>query len=191
VGSSYETVRRWGRKFGPDYAHRLHRKRPSPNVTRHLDEVIISIAGKSTGSGPPSIRTGMCSTKLYQAGAIPRLPKRLLTRLMRKQGVAPKRIITDKLSSYGAARRRVMPRVEHRSHKGLNNRAENSHVPLQKRERVMQSFRSAGARQRFTSVVSAVRNLFVPPRSNRTAFTTHLHRLQAMAAWKAAAGILA
>ncbi len=56
--------------------------------------------------------------------------KRLLTRLMKKQGMVPKRIITDKLSSYGAARRQVMPRVEHRSHKGLNNRAENSHLPL-------------------------------------------------------------
>jgi putative transposase len=116
--------------------------------------------------------------------------KRLLTRLMKKQGVAPKRIITDKLASYGAAKRQVMPRVEHRSHRGLNNRAESSHVPLRKREWVMQGFRSAGGLQRFTSVFSAVRNLFVPPRSHLSALATHLHRLQAMAAWKAAAGVL-
>jgi hypothetical protein len=56
--------------------------------------------------------------------------RRLLTRLLKKQGVAPKCMITDKLRSYGAAKRQVMPPVEHRSHKGLNNRAENSHVPL-------------------------------------------------------------
>jgi putative transposase len=56
--------------------------------------------------------------------------KRLLTRLLKTQGLAPKRMITDKLRSYGAARREVMPDVEHRSHKGLNNRAENSHLPL-------------------------------------------------------------
>jgi putative transposase len=58
--------------------------------------------------------------------------KRQLTRQMKKQGMPPKRIVTDKLPSYGAARRHVMPRVEHRSHNGLNNRAENSHVPLRK-----------------------------------------------------------
>lgn len=62
--------------------------------------------------------------------------------LLKKQGVAPKRMITDKLRSYGAAMRQVMPEVEHRSHKGLNNRAENSHVPLRKRERSMQGFGS-------------------------------------------------
>ncbi|SFU23314.1 DDE domain-containing protein [Mesorhizobium sp. YR577] len=51
-----------------------------------------------------------------------------------------------------------------RSHKGLNNRAENSHVPLRKRERAMQGFRSPGSLQRFVSIFSAIRNLFVPPR---------------------------
>jgi putative transposase len=111
--------------------------------------------------------------------------KRSLRRLLKKQGMAPKkRIITDKLPPYGAAKREVMPGVEHRSHKGLNNRAENSHVPLRKRERVMQGFRSPAGRQRFGSVFSAVRNLFVPPNSCRSALATHLHRLTAMAEWK-------
>ena len=117
--------------------------------------------------------------------------KRLLTRLMKKQGIAPKRIITDKLASYGAAGRQVMPSVEHRSHKGLNNRAENSHLPLRKRERMMQGFRSAGGLQRFTSVFSAVRNLFVPPRSRQSALAAHVYRLRAMAAWRFVAGVLA
>jgi putative transposase len=117
--------------------------------------------------------------------------RRLLTRLMKKQGMAPKRIVTDKLPSDAAARRQVMPKVEHRSHKGLNNRAENSHVPLRKRERMLQGFRSAGDLQRFTSVFSAVRNLFVPPHSHQSALATYLHRLQAMATWKAAAGAAA
>jgi putative transposase len=110
---------------------------------------------------------------------------------LKKQGCPPRRIITDKLGSYAAARRQVMPAVEHRSHKRLNNRAENSHVPLRKRERMMQSFRSAGSLQRFTSVFSAVRNLFVPAPSHRSALATHIHRLQAMAEWKAATGTAA
>jgi transposase-like protein len=78
--------------------------------------------------------------------------------------MAPKRIITDKLGSYGAAKMQVMPMVEHRSHKGLNNRAENSHVPFRKRERVLQYFRLARAVQRFVSIFSDFRNFFVPPR---------------------------
>jgi len=76
----------------------------------------------------------------------------LLVRLLKKQSLTPKRIVTDKLRSYGAARREVMPAVEHQSHKGLNNRAENSHVPLRKRERMMQGFRSVGGLQRFISI---------------------------------------
>jgi putative transposase len=111
--------------------------------------------------------------------------KRLLKRLLQKQGMKPKRIITDKLRSYGAAMQQIMPNVEHRSHKGLNNRAENSHVPLRKRERIMQRFRSVGALQRFVSVFSAVRNLLVPPHSKRSALQVQIHRLQAMAPWKA------
>jgi len=84
-----------------------------------------------------------------------------------------------------------MPAIEHRSHKGLNNRAENSHVPLRRRERTMQGFRSPGGLQRFVAVFSAVRNLFVPPRSRRSAPSTHLHRLDAMAQWKTLAGVAA
>lgn len=103
---------------------------------------------------------------------------------MRKQGCPPKRIVTDKLGSYAAAKRSVMPNVEHRSHKGLNNRAENSHVPIRKRERAMQGFRSWPQLQRFVSTFSAIRNLFAPPRSRRSAFTTNLHRLGAMAEWR-------
>lgn len=117
--------------------------------------------------------------------------KRLLIRLMKKQGCLPKRVVTDKLRSYGAARRQVMPAVEHRSHKGLNNRAENSHLPLRKRERAMQGFRSPGGLQHFLSVFSAVRNLFVPPYSKHSAMAIHLHRLRAIAHWKAVTGAAA
>ena len=98
-------------------------------------------------------------------------------------------MITDKLGSYAAARRQIMPEVEHRSHKELNNRAENSHLPFRRRERVMQGFRSPRYLQRFVSVFSAVRNLFVPSRSGRSAPAMRLHRLSAMAEWKAAAGV--
>jgi putative transposase len=84
-----------------------------------------------------------------------------------------------------------MPDVEHRSYKGLNNWAENSHLSFRQRERAMQSFRSSRGLQRFVNVFSAVRNLFVPPFSCRSARLAYLHRLNAMAEWKVAANIAA
>jgi putative transposase len=84
-----------------------------------------------------------------------------------------------------------MATLEHRSHKGLNNRAENSHLPVRRRERAMQGFRSPGGLQRFVSTFSAVRNHFVPPRSRRSALSVNLHRLRALAEWKAVAGVAA
>ena len=188
---SYETIRRWGKKFGRDYARRLRRKQASPHDVWHLDEVVISIAGKKHWLWRAVDQHGYVLDEIVQSRRNTKAARRLLTRLMKKQGIAPKRIITDKLSSYAAAKKQVMPSVEHRSHKVLNNRAENSHLPLRKRERMMQGFRSVGGLQQFTLIFSAVRNLFVPPSSYQSALATHLHRLQTMAAWKAAAGVLA
>ena len=188
---SYETIRRWGKKFGPEYARRIRRKQPSPHDVWHLDEVVVSIAGRKHWLWRAVDQDGYVLDEILQSRRSTKAAKRLLVRLMKKQGTALKRIITDKLPSYGAARREIMPGVEHRSHKGLNNRAENSHLPLRKRERMMQGFQSVGGLQRFTSVFSAVRNLFVPPRSHQSALATHLHRLQATAEWNAAAGVLA
>ncbi|MBO1908152.1 IS6 family transposase [Microvirga sp. 3-52] len=187
---SYETIRQWGKKFGPEYARRLRRKQPRPHDVWHLDEVVVSIAGKKHWLWRAVDQDGYVLDEIVQGRRNTKAAKRLLTRLMRKQGMAPKRIVTDKLPSYGAAIRQVMPTVGHRSHKGLDNRAENSHLPLRKRERVMQGFRSVAGLQRFTSVFSTVRNLFVPSHSHQSALATHLHRLQTMAAWKAAAGVL-
>lgn len=151
----------------------------------HLDEVAITIAGEKHWLWRAVDQDGYVLDEIVQRRRNAKAARRLLTRLLKKQGVTPKRMITDKLRSYGAAKRQVMPGVEHRSHKGFNNRAENSHVPLRERERAMQGFRSPGALQRFVSIFSAVRNLFVPSCSQRSALGIRNHRLQAMAEWKA------
>jgi putative transposase len=186
---SYETVRRWALKFGPDYARRLKRKKPSRRDIWHLDEVVVTIAGQKHWLWRAVDQDDYVLDEIVQTRRDTKAAKRLLKRLLRKQGGPPRRLITDKLGSYAAARRQVMPDVEHRSHKGLNNRAENSHLPFRRRERVMQGFRSPRYLQRFVSVFSAVRNLFVPSRSSRPAPATRLHRLNAMAEWNAAAGV--
>src|SRR3712207_6504333 len=188
---SYETVRRWALKFGPDYARRLRRKTPSRRDIWHLDEVVITIAGQKHWLWRAVDQEGYVLDEIVQSRRDTQAAKRLLKRLLRKQGCPPRRMITDKLGSYAAARRQVMPAVEHRSHKGLNNRAENSHLPLRRREQALQGFRSPGGLQRFTSVFSTFRTFSFPPRSRRSALATYLHRLNAMAEWKAAATLIA
>jgi putative transposase len=188
---SHETIRRWGHKFGAAYAKRLRRKKPSRKDIWHLDEVVISIGGQKHWLWRAVDQDGYVLDEIVQARRDAKAAKRLLVRLLKKQGLPPKRIVTDKLRSYGAARRAVMPAVEHRSHKGLNNRAENSHVPLRKRERMMQGFRSVGSLQRFISVFSAVRNLFVAPHPKRSALAAHIHRIRAMTQWRAVASTTA
>ncbi|MET0531007.1 MAG: IS6 family transposase [Microvirga sp.] len=188
---SYETVRRWSLKFGPVYARRLKRKTPSCHDIWHLDEVVITIAGKKHWLWRAVDQDGYVLDEVIQTRRNTTAAKRLLKRLLKKQGCPPRRMITDRLGSYAAARCQIMPAVEHRSHKGLNNRAENSHLPFRRRERAMQGFRSPGGPQRFVSVFSAVRNLFVPPRSSCSASATRLHRFKGMAGWKSAAGVAA
>jgi putative transposase len=185
IAVSYETIRRWGRKFGLAYAKKLRRKKPSRKDIWHLDEVVISIAGRKHWLWRAVDQEGYVLDEIVQTRRDTKAAKRLLIRLLKKQGLAPKRIITDKLRSCGAAKRDVMSSVEHRSHKGLNNRAQNFHLPLRKRERMMQGFRSVGGVQRFVSIFSAVRNLFVAPHQKRSALATHFHRIRAMAQWKA------
>jgi putative transposase len=188
---SYETVRRWALKFGPAYARRLRRKRPNRRDIWHLDEVAVTICGKKHWLGRAVDQDGYVLDEIVQTRRDTKAATRLLKRLLKKQGGPPRRMITDKPSSHSAARRQIMPKVEHRSHKGLNNRAENSHLPFRRRERARQGFRSLRYLQRFVSVFSAVRNLFVPPCSRRSARATHRHRLNAMAEWKVAANVAA
>jgi len=115
---SYGTIRRWCRKFGPAYARQLRRKKPSHLDVWYLDEVAISIDDRKHWLWRAVDQDGCVLDEIVQSRCDTKVAKRLLIRLLKKQGLAPKRIITDKLRSYGAAKRDVMPAVEHRSHKG-------------------------------------------------------------------------
>jgi putative transposase len=129
---SYETVRRWALEFGPDYARRLRRKTPSRRDIWHLDEVVVTISGKKHWLWRAVDQDGYVLDEIAQARRDTKTARRLLKRLLRKQGFPPRGMVTDKLGSNAAARRQIMPEIEHRSHKGLNNRAENSHLPFRR-----------------------------------------------------------
>src|SRR3954447_3598040 len=140
---SHEIVRRWALKFGQDFANRIRRRLPRAGEKWHLDEVVIKIAGVKHWLWRAVDQTGMVLDVLAQSRRDKRAAKRLLRKLLKKQMRPPRVMITDKLASYGAAKREIMPRVEHRQHKGLNNRAENSHQPTRRRERQMKRFKSS------------------------------------------------
>src|SRR3954454_6832493 len=148
---SHETVRQWALKFGQAFANQIRRRLPCAGDKWHLDEVVVKIAGVTHWLWRAVDQTGMVLDVLVQSRRNKDAAKRLLRKLLKRQCRAPRVMITDKLASYGAAKREVMPSVEHRKHKCLNNRAENSHQPTRRRERQMKGFKSAGQAQRFLS----------------------------------------
>jgi putative transposase len=107
---------------------------------------------------------------LVQARRNQHAAERFLRRVLDgEDGVEPRVIVTDKLASYVPAIKRALMKTEHRRHKRLNNRAENSHRPVRKRERAMQRFKSAEQAQRFLETFSAVCNHFRPGRHRLSA----------------------
>ena len=128
---------------------------------------------------------------LVQSRRDKKAAKRLLRKLLKKQGRAPRVMITDKLASYSAAKGEVMPSVEHRRHKGLNNRAENSHEPTRRRERQMKRFKSPGQAQRFLSAHDQINNLFYLRRDHLPARQYRAARTRAFQTWAAVTGVAA
>ncbi len=125
---------------------------------------------------------------LVQSRRDKRAAKRLLRKLLKRQCRAPRAMITDKLPSYGAAKQEVMPGVEHRRHKGLNNRAENSHQPTRRRERQMKRFKSARQAQRFLSAHDQIANLFQLRRDHVIVGQHRAARTRAFAIWAEISG---
>src|SRR5215211_6300578 len=185
---SHETVRQRALKFGQSFANRIRRRLPAAGDKWHLDEVVICIAGRKHWLWRAVDQHGVVLDILLQSRRNAKAAERLLRKPLKKQGIAPRVMITDKLASYGAAKREVMPGVEHRQHKGLNNRAENSHQPTRRRERIMKRFKSAGQAQRFLSAHDQVANHFRRP-ANITAAAHRMSRVQAFRVWAEVTGI--
>jgi putative transposase len=180
---SHETVRRWAEKFGREFANRIRRRAPRPGDRWHLDEVVITIAGKRHWLRRAMDQDGFVLDVLVQSRRNRKAAQRLLHKLLKKGAMAPRVMITDKLASYGAARRDMGLGIEHRQHKGLNNRAENSHQPTRRRERQMKRFKSARQVQRFLSIHGPISNLFHLRRNQLAAADYRKARRAAFETW--------
>jgi putative transposase len=183
---SYETIRRWVDHFGAIYARRLRARRPVPTGRWHLDEVFVSIAGRQMYLWRAVDDEGEVLDILVQGKRDSNAALRLMRNLLKNQKLVPTSIVTDCYRAYDAALRELGLSRIHRRGKRLNNRAESSHVPIRRRERKMQGFRSVGSAQRFLSSYSASYNTFNVCRHLTTASTHRILRSQAFHAWNTA-----
>jgi putative transposase len=191
IGVSHETVRQWALKFGQAFANEIRRRLPRAGDKWHLDEVVITIGGTKHWLWRAVDQHGVVLDVLVQSRRDTRAAKRLLRKLLKRQGRAPRVMITDKLASYPAAKKDLMPGVEHRRHKRLNNRAENSHQPTRRRERQMKRFKSPGQAQRFLSAHDPINNLFHLRRDHVTADQYRAARTQVFEVWADVTGMSA
>jgi putative transposase len=188
---TYETVRQWCKKFGQQLANQLRRRRAQPGDKWHADEVFLKINGKTQYLWRAVDQHGNALDILVQSRRNKAAAIKFFRKLLKGCTYVPRVLITDKLGSYEAAHKEVMPRVEHRQHKRLNNRAENSHQPTRKREHVMQRFKSAGHAQRFLSAFGPIREHFCPRRHRLTARDYHAQRAQRFQVWNEVTGVQA
>ena len=185
---TYETIRQWCQKFGQGYANELRRRRPRPGDKWHLDEVFVSIRGVQHYLWRAVDQDGNVLDILVQSRRDRAAAKKFFRRLLKRLTYVPRVVITDKLASYGAARREVLPSVEHRQHKRLNNRAENSHQPTRERERRMRRFKSPGHAQRFLAAYGPIAGHFRPRRHRLTATAYRETRTERFQTWHAVTG---
>ena len=146
IAVSYESIRQWCNRFGPEYAQKLKKRQGRLGDTWYLDEVFIKIRGELHYLWRAIDQEGDTIDILVQKRSNKAAAKRFLRKLLKGQNEPPWRVITDKLKSYSAAHWEVLPLVPHSTAQYENNRAEVSHEPTRQRERQMRRFKSAGQR---------------------------------------------
>ena len=183
IDVSYESVRRWVLKFGPQFAAGLARRRPRPHDRWNFDEMVVRIGGRHMYLWRAVDSEGEVLDMLVLRRRDKSAALRLLRKLLKREGFVPRTIVTDKLRSYAAALRDLRFAGHHEQGQRANNRAENSHLPIRRRERKMQRFKSAKSAQRFLFVNAAIYNTFNLQRHLISRSTLRQFRTEAMSVW--------
>ncbi|MBD2383832.1 IS6 family transposase [Trichormus variabilis FACHB-319] len=187
IDVSYEAIRDWCRKFGLQIARNLRRRRPAASPRWHLDEMVSAIGGRHMYVWRAVDDEGEVLGSAVERRRDAATAESFLRKLLRDQPVVPETIVTDGLGSYKTALDRLGLSDRHRPGRlRENNRAENSHLPIRKRERQMIGFKSAPSAQRFLTVHAAFYNTFYTQRHLVSRGTLRKLRAQAHAAWNAA-----
>jgi putative transposase len=149
-----------------------------------MDEVFIRTQGVQRYLWRAVDQNGVVLDILVQKRRDGKAAKRFFRRLLKDLQYEPRVIVTDKLRSYGAAQRDLLPKVEHRQSRYLNNRAENSHRPTRRRERQMQRFKSEEQAQGFLFAHAFIHGHFHPHRHRMPASTYRSIRSRAFRIWQ-------
>jgi len=185
---SHETVRFWWNRFGPLFAAEIRRKRVQKlrahsNWQWHLDEVFVKINGETHYLWRAVDHEGEVMESYVTKRRDRKAVLNFLRKTMKRFG-QPHVIVTDKLRSYGAAMKIIGSANRQETGRWLNNRAENSHLPFRRRERVTLRFRRMRSLQKFVAVHSSVHNHFNQERHLYSRANFKLNRAAALAEWR-------
>ena len=164
IDITHETVRFWWNRFGPMFASEIRRRRAQrmrawPQWQWHLDEVFVKINGRTHYLWRAVDHEGEVLEAYVTKTRDRKAALRFLRKAMKRYG-NPKIVVTDRLKSYRAAMKEIGNSNRQETGRWLNNRAENSHLPFRRREKIMVRFRSMRSLQKFAAVQSSVYNHF-------------------------------
>lgn len=163
IDITHETVRFWWNRFGPLFARSIRKRRAEnanySNWACHLDEVFVKINGELHYLWRAVDHEGEVLEAYVTKTRNPEAALRFLRKAMKRFG-RPDVVVTDRLGSYKAAMREIGNVGCHETGRWLNNRAENSHQPLRRREKIMNRFRSMRSLQKFAAIQSSIHNHF-------------------------------
>ena len=188
VDISHETIRYWWNRFGPVFAADIKRKRIQSlraysKWKWHLDEMFVKINGETHYLWRAVDHEGEVLESVVTKRRDKHAALKLMRKLMRRYG-KPEMIVTDKLRSYGAALDELGISGHETDGRWINNRAENSHLPLRRRERAMQRFRRMRSLQKFASIHSSVYNHFNQERHFYSRSNFKDNRTAALSEWR-------
>ena len=182
--ASHQTVRRWAEKFGRTFANDIRRRSSGRLGDKwHLDEAVISIQAEKHWLWRAVDQDGFVLEVLVQSCRNAEAAERLMRKLLKGQGHAPRVMITDKLRSYDAAKREIMPDVEHRSHKGLNNWGGELPSASTTTRADHEALQVAATIAALVSIHDPISNLFHIPRHDISAGHYRELRAAAMSVW--------
>ncbi len=184
----HETVRLWWNRFGPMFAAEIRRKRVDhmrayTQWRWHLDEVFVKINGEMhylwrAVDHEGEVLESFVTKRRDKAAAL-----KFIRKAMKRHG-NHRAIVTDRLRSYGAAMKEIGNADRKQTGRRLNNRAENSHLPIRRRERAMLRFRQMKTLQKFSAVHAAFHNHFNQDRHLISRDDYKDRRSAALAEWK-------
>jgi putative transposase len=192
VDISYETVRFWWNRFGPMFAAEIRRKRVQAmrqftHWRWHVDEMYVKINGEMRYLWRAVDHEGEVLESYVTETRDKAAALKFLRKSLKRHG-RPKAIVTDGLRSYRAALGELGAADRQQTGRWKNNRVENSHQPLRRRERAMSRFRRMKTLQKFSAVHAQVHNLFNQERTLVSRQTYKQRRSEALSEWRSVMG---